>query len=157
MPLSFLKWIYSNPRIPHPDVDSHDGYALTRAVHAEFLPLVLFLLEHGASPKHKDALAVRVAIKKKNLSLVRLLLERDESYAYKDSEMNKNAIKTVTWGRKRRRVADRMEPTVEMLKIAVTSDARDIVSYLLDKGVRPDMQTLLRMRTSGLSQSTTPL
>jgi len=126
-PLPYLKYLYETPGFPPPDANSHDGYALTRAVHARFIPLVHFLLAHGASPKCKRGLAIMVAIRRKDLSLVRRLIERP-----KESEKTK-----------RRKLEDRIPVTSEMLKMAVKCDARDIVKYLiLEKGCIPDMQTL---------------
>jgi hypothetical protein len=128
MPL--LRYLYTSPRIPAPNPNSHDGYALTRAVHAEFLPLISFLLEHGASPQHKRGLAVIVAIRQKKLPLVRMLIERAE-------------VRGKKGGAKRRRLEDRMEVTPEMLKAAVKCNARDIAEYLMqEKGCVPDIQTL---------------
>ncbi|KAL1744114.1 hypothetical protein HDZ31DRAFT_39401 [Schizophyllum fasciatum] len=128
-PLPFLRHMIKHLPVP-PDCNAHQGYALTRAVHAQFIPLVVFLLDRGASPKHKDGIAVNVAIRQKNLALVKLLLERGG-----------NARKG-----KRQRMEDRMQVTKEMLRVAVKSDARDIVDYLTrEKGCVPDMQTLMMM------------
>ncbi|KAJ7773062.1 hypothetical protein B0H16DRAFT_137705 [Mycena metata] len=127
-PLPLLRYLYASPRIPPPNPNSHEGYALTRAVHAEFVPLIAFLLEHGASPHHKNGLAVLVAIRLKKLPLVRMLIERAEVGGR---------------GAKKRRLEDRMEVTPEMLKAAVRAKARDIVEYFTqDKGCVPDIQTL---------------
>ena len=76
-PLPFLRYLYNHPRVPPPDANRHDGYALTKAVFAGFLPLVSFLLAAGASPACKSGLPVMVAIKQKDLALVRKLIERD--------------------------------------------------------------------------------
>ncbi|KAJ7022599.1 hypothetical protein C8F04DRAFT_234850 [Mycena alexandri] len=128
-PLPLLRYLYASPRIPPPNPNSHEGYALTRAVHAEFIPLILFLLGQGASPHHKNGLAVLVAIRLKKLPLVRMLIERAEVGGRR--------------GAKKRRLEDRMEVTSEMLKAAVRAKARDIVEYLTqEKGCVPDIQTL---------------
>ncbi|KAI0087336.1 hypothetical protein BDY19DRAFT_986105 [Irpex rosettiformis] len=76
-PLPMLRYLYSHPRIPTPDSNGWDGYALTKAVAAGFMPLVRFLLEHGASPANKNGLAVHAAIRRKGLALVKLLIEPD--------------------------------------------------------------------------------
>ncbi|KAJ7716740.1 hypothetical protein DFH07DRAFT_1013395 [Mycena maculata] len=132
-PLPLLRYLYAAPALAcaPPDANSHDGYALTRAVHARFSPLVQLLLEHGASPKRKGGLAVMVAIRQKRLEVVRMLIERGE--AQKGRNKNKN---------KRRRLEDRMEVTAEMLRAAVKAKARDIAEYFMQKGCVPDMQTL---------------
>ncbi|KAJ7494615.1 hypothetical protein B0H11DRAFT_2155969 [Mycena galericulata] len=135
-PMPLLRYLYAAPRLAPPDANSHDGYALTRAVHAGFRPLVRLLLDHGASPVRKGGLAVLVAIRQKNLPLVRMLVERAEADAPggKSKGRNKN---------KRRRLEDRMEVTPEMLKAAVKAKARDIAEYLMqEKGCVPDIQTL---------------
>ncbi|KAJ7104278.1 hypothetical protein B0H15DRAFT_960329 [Mycena belliarum] len=132
-PLPLLRYLYAAPRLTHapPDADSHAGYALTRAVHAEHVPLVRLLLDHGASPAHKRGLAVLVAIRRKQLSLVRMLIERT------DAEPGAGK------GGKKRRLEDRVEVTPEMLKTAVKAKARDIAEYFMEeKGCVPDMQTL---------------
>jgi len=91
---------------------------------------VRFLLDHGADPRCKNALAVRVAIRRKDLRLVRMLVER--------------GARAGVGGRgKRLRVEDRVEVGPEMLRVAVKCDARDIVEYLTkEKGCVPDIQTL---------------
>jgi hypothetical protein len=128
-PLPYLEYLYGTPGIPPPDVNSHDGYALTKSVHASFFPLVRFLLAHGASPKCKKGLAVMVAIRRKDLTLVRMLIERPK-------EMTK----------KRQKLEDRIQVTSEMLRLAVKCQAWDIVEYLtVEKECVPDMQTLRLM------------
>jgi len=127
-PLPYLKYLYETPSIPPPDANSHDGYALTKAVHARFIPLIRFLLVHGASPQCKKGLAVMVAIRRKDLTMVRMLVEHPKST------------------QKRRKLEDRILVTSEMLRMAVKCDARDIVEYLtLEKRCIPDMQTLRMM------------
>lgn len=127
-PLPYLEYLYGIPGLPPPNANSHDGYALTKAVHAKFVPLIRFLLAHGASPKCKNGLAVMVAIRRKDLSLVRMLIERQNGTT------------------KRRKVEDRMHVTSDMLRVAVKCDAGEIVKYLMsEKGCIPDMQTLRLM------------
>ncbi|EPQ52876.1 hypothetical protein GLOTRDRAFT_140464 [Gloeophyllum trabeum ATCC 11539] len=128
-PLPFLRYLYKHPTIPAPNPDSYDGYALTKAVYAGFVPLARFLLEHGASPACKNGLAAIIAIRRKDLALLKMLVEREDAL---------RSGKTA----KRRKLEDRMRTTPEMLKTAVKCDARDIVQYLTEKGCVPDMQTL---------------
>jgi len=110
-----------------PRCDTQEGYALTKAVAVGFVPLVKFLLGNGADPEARGAIAVMVAIQKKDLQMVRLLVGGDL-----DS----------SGGAKRRRVPDRVTCTRAMLRRAVKVEAQEIVQYLLERGVTPDMQTL---------------
>lgn len=165
-PLPFLRFLYAHPRIPRPYADSWDGYALTKAVHAEFIPLVQFLLKQNASPEEKDGLAVMVAIRRKNLPLVQLLIERDGPHSVCKRRKPSEAVPVVSAGRdglsaepsrkrdrtsvgssaKRRKLGDRIRVSQDMLKTAAQSDARDIVEYFIqEKGCVPDMQTVLLM------------
>ncbi|KAG6841475.1 hypothetical protein C0991_010663 [Blastosporella zonata] len=133
----FLQYLFDSPGIPDPNLNSFDGYALTKAVHARCIPLVRFLLKHGADPQQKNCLAVFVAIRQKDLALVKLLIERDDS-PYTELPG--------TGKRKRRRFEDRVIVNAAMLRAAVKCDARDIVNYLAwEKGCVPDMQTLHMM------------
>ncbi|KAL5526309.1 hypothetical protein ACEPAF_8032 [Sanghuangporus sanghuang] len=167
-PLPFLYYLYTNPQIhPRPpDPNAHDGYALCRAVHAGFMDLVRFLLRQGAKPGLKEALAVRIAVKKRDLGLVRTLIERDaeDEFETVTSEACPDHVQSAAVGShareadmkrrrrksaKRRRVEDRVEVTTAMLRLAVETDARDIVQYFLEKGARPDLSTIQRMRRIG--------
>ncbi|TFY62595.1 hypothetical protein EVJ58_g3767 [Rhodofomes roseus] len=169
-PLPFLRYLFAHPRILTPSANSWDGYALTKAVHAGFTPLVQFLLEHGADPHTKAALAVMVAIRRKNLLLVRLLIERDgprhpqskrrrtsEGRSHTSTGRDGTAVDprrgidtSLGNSAKRRKLGDRVKVDQEMLKTAVQSDARDIVDYFIrEKGCVPDMQTVLLMGASG--------
>lgn len=130
------------------DMNSNDGYPLIRALHASHIPLIRFLLSHGASPALKHSLAVRIAIQKRDLALVRMLVERE---AEEESTVQTTIGHKRKTSAKRRRVADRVEVTTAMLRLAVDVDARDIVEYLMDKGARPDMCILQRMQRSRLS------
>ena len=131
-PLPFLRYLYQSPQIPAPDANAHDGYALTKAVHAKRPLLIQFLLDHGASPACKNGLAVSVAIRQKDLQMVKLLIERD------DIPFGRKMGK-----RKRRKLEDRLEVDREMLKMAVRCGARDIADYLIwEKGCIPDIETL---------------
>ncbi|KAG5722990.1 High-affinity glucose transporter [Termitomyces sp. T112] len=131
------EYLFDSPGIPKPNVNSHGGYALTKAVHAKFIPLIRFLLDYGAEPQCKNCLAIFVAIRQKDLALVKLLIERDDS-SYTDC--------LGTGKRKRRKLEDRVVVNSAMLKAAVKCDARDIVDYMArEKGCIPDMQTLHMM------------
>ena len=137
--LPLLRYLYSSDTQvrtwPGPDADSHDGYALVRAVNVGAMPLVQFLLEHGASPARRKALSVKLAIKRRDLALVRLLVEPPDV-----------CPEERTRG-KRRRLADRVQVDSEMLKYAVTHGAHDIAGYLMhDKGCVPDVKTLSLLR-----------
>lgn len=132
-PLPLLRYLYENHSIPPIDANSHGGYALTRAVHSRFLPLVHFLLDHKASPKCANNLAVEVAIRQKDLAMVKLLVERPQ---------------TRTNG-KRRKTEDRVLLDTKALKIAVQMKAQDIIEYIhVEKRVIPDVLTLKKL--SGL-------
>ena len=132
-PLPFLQHILDKgTSFPPLNPDSHQGYALTRAVYAHHIPLIRLLLQLGASPACKEGIAVKVAIRQKNLKMVKLLVERDHRDKSKE---------------KRRRLGDRIEVDQSMLKLAVKCDATDIIEYLAwDKGVIPDIQTLASIR-----------
>lgn len=137
--LSLLRYLYSSDtkvrRWPEPDADSHDGYALVRAVNVGAIPIVRFLLEHGASPDRRKALSVKLAIKQRDLSLVRLLVEPSDVCP---EERRRG---------KRRRLADRIQVDSEMLRYAVTHGAHDIAEYLMhEKGCVPDLETLSLLR-----------
>ncbi|KAF8904627.1 hypothetical protein CPB85DRAFT_962338 [Mucidula mucida] len=127
-PLPFLRLIEAKPGIPPLNVNAHNGFALTMAVHASFIPLIRYLLELGANPAAKDAIAIIVAIRKKDLGLVRMLIEPQQKSS----------------SSKRRRIPDRMQPSEypELLKVAIKMDARDIVHYLREKGCVPDLGTI---------------
>jgi hypothetical protein len=133
--LPHLRFLYTSsaPQLSRrrPDIDSYDGYPLARAVSAGAVPLVRFLLDHGASPRRRDALAVRMAIKRRDLSLVRLLVEPPDERRTG----------------KRRKLADRVKVTAEMLRLAVMCGAQDIAEYLMnEKGCVPDLRTLSLLR-----------
>lgn len=137
-PLPFLRYLYACPHLRPPNANSHDGYALTKAVQVGFVPLVRFLLDHGATPAQKNNLPIIIAIHRKDLGLVRMLVERTDT--------GKSSSKGKADG-KRRKLEDRVEITPEMLRAAVKCKAQDIVEYLTrEKGCIPDMQTLLLMR-----------
>ncbi|KAI6099818.1 hypothetical protein F5141DRAFT_398689 [Pisolithus sp. B1] len=137
-PLPFLRYLYTCPHIHPPAVNSHEGYALTKAVQARFVPLIQFLLSHGATPDRKGSLAVLIAISRRDLPMVRMLVERPETtHAQPVGERA---------GAKRRRLGDRVSVTPEMLRAAVKCKAQDIIEYFTrEKGCIPDIHTLLML------------
>lgn len=144
-PLPFLTHILrKGDSFPPLDPNGYQGYALIKAVHARHIPLIEFLLDLGASPALKDSLAIKVAIKQKNLKIVKMLVEREDrggSLASSPSEVRKKQ------NGKRRRLEDRVEVDQSMLRLAVKCNAKDIIDYLAwEKGVVPDMQTLMSLR-----------
>ena len=119
-PLPLLQYLWERRTkidFVKPRPNSHDGYPLVRAVHARFTPLVRFLLDHGADPRERDCMAVKVAIRKKDLTMVKILIEFEP-------EPGATA--------KKRRRADRVVVTPSMLDSAVRCDARDIVTYFME-------------------------
>lgn len=74
-------------------VNSHDGYALTKAVFAKKNLLVAFLLSVGADPNLKDGLAFRVACKSNWLEGARLLVEVENDYTYKAWRRAKKSLR----------------------------------------------------------------
>jgi hypothetical protein len=131
-PLPFLRYLYDlhdTRRViaGPPKCNAHEGYALTKAVAAGFVPLVKFLLGNGGDPGAKGAIAVMVAIQKKDLQMVRLLVEVNPD---------------LSGIAKRRRVPDRVACTSAMMQRAVDAGAQAIAGYLFAKGVTPDMKTV---------------
>ena len=142
-PLPFIRYLWDCPDIPKLDLNHLNGYPLTKAVHAGFIPLIQFLLDHHASPKCHDCLAVKVAIRKKDLRLLKLLVERTSS-----GQDNKSGNVDGKRGRKKRqKLADRVPLDATALNLAIAAGADDIVSYLYEeKGVVPNMETIKRMK-----------
>jgi ankyrin repeat protein len=129
---AFVKYLFQLR--PGPDPNSHDGYALVRAVQARNVPIIRLLLAHGADPERRDNLAVMLAIQSKELSLVKLLVERDDK------------LRSSGPG-KRRNLEDRVAVTAAMLRVAVKKQATDIAEWLMrEKGCVPDMRTLMSLR-----------
>lgn len=165
-PLPFLRYLYNNSRMPHPNANHGEGYALTRSVASGFIPLVRFLLDQGASPACKGGIAVHAAIRRKNLSLVKLLIEPgsdpaptetgelDERSGARDSKRRRRTDRKIEGvahearrATKRRKLEDRVPVDQNMLRTAVACDARDIVKYFMEeKSCMPDMQTVRMMR-----------
>jgi len=130
-PLPLLLHLSSQPLYGLAGVNSHSGYALTKAVYASNYPLIRFLLQLGANPELKDYMAVRIAINKQNLELVKMLVEReDESLALG----------------KRRRLTDRVTITKRLVEEAIRVDARGIVNYFVkEKGCAPSIKSVIYM------------
>jgi hypothetical protein len=55
--------------VVRPDIESRHRYPLVRTVFVVAVPVVRFLLEHGASPCRQGALPVKIAIRRKDLAL----------------------------------------------------------------------------------------
>ena len=128
-PLPMLRFLWEDHStyFPKPMAGSHGEYPLVCAVHAEFIPLVKFLLDHGADPGWRDCLAVRVAIGKKDLKLVKMLIELE---------------KPDRWMR------NRIVARGYLLDVAVKCNARDIVEYLMkEKKCVPQIRTLRSRRS----------
>ncbi|KAH9068510.1 hypothetical protein EDB83DRAFT_2377059 [Lactarius deliciosus] len=118
--LPLLRYLYGRRDLSfRPIPDSHHGFPLASAVKAGAIPLVRFLLEQGASPYSKDALAVRLAVKRHDLDLVRLLIDTSKS------SLGETGVGS------------------DMLKFAVKFGAGDIAKYLMnEKGCVPDLETI---------------
>ncbi|KAJ8521140.1 hypothetical protein ONZ45_g2141 [Pleurotus djamor] len=159
-PLPFLRYLYSTKSFPPPDPNSHEGYALTKAVHTRFHTLAQLLLDNGASPKLKKGLAVFVAIRMNDIKMVKMLVERDgrkavivddahvDAGAPIAQQANFSGERAIGDGNgnsvgergghkvtklapgKKRRLEDRIEVTPEMLKVAVRCQAKEVVDYL---------------------------
>jgi len=81
-PLPFLKHLYGLSSIHLPSIDSHYYYGLTSAYRANFIPLIRFLLEHGADEGWARTCNLALsplswASSKGNLAAVKLLLAQD--------------------------------------------------------------------------------
>ena len=126
-PLPFLRDIYYTPNLPV-NVDAHVGYALTKAVHAQFTPLVKFLLDNGASPNHREGIAILIAIRSKDLDMFKMLVERPQPRSANLKSRDK--------------VSDS-----SMMGVALLSGASEIVKFYQEKGVVPDIAILRKMVT----------
>ena len=136
-PLPILRHIFDTfkDETTQPDVNANNGYALTKAVHIQSIPLIKFLLENGADPEVKGSLAIMVAIRQKNLALLKMLIERQDLAGPPSQSFGK-----------KRKLEDRVKPDAKMLKVAVQCKAQAITEYLYqEKGIVPDMQTLQMM------------
>ena len=109
-PLPFLRDIYGTPKLQV----IHSGYGLTKAVHAQFKPLVEFLLDKEASPKPKGEIAVKIAIRLKNLDMFKMLVKLRPDIISRDMEIAKS-----------------------MMELAILTGASDIVEFYRENGVVP--------------------
>ena len=121
-PLPFLRDIYGTPNLKVLRVNDYQGYALTKAVHAQFKPLVQFLLDKGTSPKPKDGIAVKIAIRLNDLDMFKMLVKSWPDIKSRDTEIAKS-----------------------MMDLAILSDATDIVEFYREKGVVPNMGVLKKL------------
>jgi len=121
-PLPFLRDIYGTPDLQVIHDDAYEGYALTKAVHAQFTPLVKFLLDNGASPESKDGIAVEIAIRLKNFDMFKMLVESSPSMKARDRETAES-----------------------MMGFAILSGASDIVEFYREKGVVPNIGVLKKL------------
>ena len=119
-PLPFLRDIYGTPNLQVTRVD--EGYALAKAVHAQFTPLVKFLLDKGASPKSKGGIAVKIAIRLKDLDMFKMLVESWPGVKSPDREIAKS-----------------------MMELAILSGAGDIVEFYREKGIVPNIGVLRKL------------
>lgn len=104
-----------------PSANSHKGYPLCRAVLAQNLEYIDFLLAHGANPSANDGLAIEIAISKHRLDIVKRLVERNPSRAGNKSKKIKHD--------------DRVKVSTKLVGHAMKSGSRDIVDYFVhDKG-----------------------
>ena len=133
-PMEFLRLLFKS--VPKGiAVNSFDGYPLARAVFANYVPLVKFLLRERAHPSSNDYLPLKIAIRRKDISLLKLLVERQD-HTISHGE-----------GRKRRWLGDRIEMlSPKLLDIAVRAGVGDIVKWMMEeKNVVPSMETIQRM------------
>jgi hypothetical protein len=119
-PLPFIRDIYGTPHLQV--IHDYQGYALTKAVRAQFKPLVKFLLDKGASPESKGGIAVKIAIRLKDLDMFKMLVESWPDIKSRDMEIAKS-----------------------MMELAILSGASDIVEFYREKGVVPNMGVLKKL------------
>ncbi|KAF9015917.1 hypothetical protein BDZ89DRAFT_1141824 [Hymenopellis radicata] len=108
-PLSFLRVIEANAAISPLNVNAHSGFALTIAVYASFVSLIRYLLESGANPAAKEAIAL--------------------IYGRPKPPPNMRPMPD--------RIRCNEDP--EFLTVAMKVDATDIANYLREKGCVPDL------------------
>lgn len=147
------------------NANSHRGYPLTMACHHGAVELIQLLLAMGADPEMKDALAVKVAIRKRNIDLVRMLVERTGDAlsipmaggpeiapgdAKRKRDDGDDVLLAPSGKNKRRRLSDRVVITSELVGEAAKADARAIVHYFVqEKGASPDLKTLDHLLRNG--------
>ena len=121
-PLPFLRDIYGTPNLQEIEVNAYQGYALTKAVHAQFKPLVKFLLDKGASPKPKGGIAVKIAILLNDLDIFKMLVKSWPDIKSRDLGIAES-----------------------MMELAILSGASDIVEFYREEGVVPNMGVLKKL------------
>ncbi|CAA7265538.1 unnamed protein product [Cyclocybe aegerita] len=107
-PIPLLQYLYHTPNMPLIYTNANNGYALTRAVHAKFLPLVQFLLDHRASPTCHEGLVLKVAIRHNSVDMFKMLVEQHPGSKQRG---------------KKRKLEDRVLLDSNVLKVAVMLDA----------------------------------
>ena len=117
-PLPFLRDIYGTPNLQV----IHNDYALTKAVHAQFKPLVKFFLDKEASLKPKGEIAVKIAIRLKDLDMFKMLVKSWPDIISRDMEIAKT-----------------------MLELAILSGASNIVEFYRERGVVPNIGVLKKL------------
>ncbi|WVQ73344.1 hypothetical protein IAR50_002912 [Cryptococcus sp. DSM 104548] len=126
-----------------PSPNSHKGYPLCRAVLQHNLPLITFLLVHGADPSLKDFMAVEIAISMKDLQMVRMLIERQPGEEAKAGSPAKRV-----------KLGDRVTVGTKMVETAIKKGAKEIVNYLVyDKKVMPPLQSIMELGKSDAPMS----
>lgn len=140
-PIPFLQDLAE--RLPFLDLNANRGYALTRAVHAQFIPLVRWLLQYGADPGICDGSAVLVAIYRRNIQLVRMLVDIEQ-----DQDIEHNSTPENTKGYlPKRPIPRRTAISKEMLKAAAKCESQDIIEYfVVEKKCMPDVETIAIMK-----------
>ena len=120
--------------------NSHEGYALIWAVQSLDRPIIELLLQNGADPGRKKALAVQVAILNREVEIVKLLVEAMEIFG-------KRPVTTTTAKASTSAAAGTPPEKLKMgdllLARALRCDATDIVDWLVsEKGCVPSTQVL---------------
>lgn len=109
-----------------PSANSHRGYPLCRAVLTRNYTLLSFLLDRGADPSVKDALAIQVAISLHDLKSIKLLVERSDGFVGGNRAGKLNT-------KKRRRLGDRIVITPSLVECAMKKGSREIVEYFVQE------------------------
>ncbi|KAG8737025.1 hypothetical protein FRC10_008651 [Ceratobasidium sp. 414] len=137
-PLQFLELLSSRYALTFPERES--AFALSmcvRAGQAQY-PLLRFLLQAGADPGASHCLALQVAATVGNIEVMKMLVEPSDADI---KRLDKQAGKV--GGGKRRRVADRVQPTSKVLLAALKAKHTELAHWLIhEKGVVPDMATI---------------
>ncbi|KAG9096007.1 hypothetical protein FRC06_009176 [Ceratobasidium sp. 370] len=136
-PLQFLELLGARYALVFPERES--AFALSTCVRAgpAQYPLLRFLLRAGADPGASHCLALQVAATVGNMEVMKMLVEpSDADIGLLDGQAGRV-------GGKRRRVADRVQPTRKVLLAAVKAKHTELARWLIhEKGVIPDMATM---------------